>query len=133
MIGGKILTASAISSWVEGSVYMSALVGVAKRKVVPLHVPALALVQALSGLPGERAEAARGRLDAPVFTFGALGRGEAEAVAHLVTRWQGTGLSPADAHVIWASSAYRGWPVVVAHGAKAWESWLPDVAVEQVP
>ncbi|WP_026123489.1 hypothetical protein, partial [Nocardiopsis chromatogenes] len=88
---------------------------------------------ALEGLPERRAEAVRARLDGPVFTFGALGRGAAEGVAHMTARWEASGLSAADAHVIWASAGYEGWPVVVSGGADAWKSWLPDTPVELVP
>ncbi|MDA2803928.1 hypothetical protein [Nocardiopsis suaedae] len=133
MIGGKILTASALSSWFDGSVYMAALVGVAKRKVIPLHVPTLALVQALDALSERRLEAVAARLDAPVFTFGEVGRGVAEGVARLTARWERERLSTADAHVIWASAGYEGWPVVVSHGAEAWKTRLPGTPIEVVP
>ncbi|CAM3813546.1 hypothetical protein [Nocardiopsis rhodophaea] len=74
MIGGKILTASALNAWAEGSVCMTALVGLAQRRVVPLHVAALALAAGLYTVPPVRVAGVEERMEAPIFTFGDLDR-----------------------------------------------------------
>ncbi|MFE3457392.1 hypothetical protein ACFXKD_07575 [Nocardiopsis aegyptia] len=134
MIGGKILTASALNAWAEGSVYMSALVGVAQRRVIPLHVPTLALAAGLHTVAPVRAAGVEERLDGPIFTFGHVDRDTAAAVARIATRWQDDGLTLADAHAVHeAMTRYAGWPIVTTSPAQEWERYLPDTPVETLP
>ncbi|MFC3997551.1 hypothetical protein ACFOVU_16580 [Nocardiopsis sediminis] len=134
MIGGRILTASAVAAWAQGSVYMSALVTFAKRHVIPIHVPALALATGLNGVSPVRAEKVHRRLDWPIFTFSELDRDSAIDVARTATRWQDEGISPADAHVInVALSRYDGWPIVTTAGESFWARFLPKTPIERLP
>ncbi|MFC4562252.1 hypothetical protein ACFO4E_10340 [Nocardiopsis mangrovi] len=134
MIGGKILTASAISAWANGSVYMATLVDIAIDRVITLHVPALALTSGLFGISMKQAESVEARLDDAVFTYGKLDRETAPLVALTATRWRNEGISPADAHVVnVAASHYEGWPIVTAADEAFWARFLPKAPIERLP
>ncbi|WP_232524338.1 hypothetical protein [Nocardiopsis gilva] len=113
---------------------MNALVNLAQRRVIPLHVPTLALAAALYTVPPVRAAGVEERLEGPIFTFGDLDRETATAVARLATRWQGDGLTLADAHVIHeAVTRYTGWPIITTSPAAEWQHYLPDTPIETLP
>ncbi|MDA2811771.1 hypothetical protein O4J56_14105 [Nocardiopsis sp. RSe5-2] len=135
MIAGKILSPSAVRAWMRGSDFMSTVVEVAVDRVTSLHVPALAVMEALEDLPTRRVEQIRARLDDPVFVCGVLDLSTALVVKGLTARWEGMGMTPAEAHtVLAADGVYAGCPVIVEAGSvKRWRTWLPDTPLDEMP
>ncbi|MCX6464578.1 MAG: hypothetical protein NTW05_13470 [Pseudonocardiales bacterium] len=126
MIGGRVLDASAIIAFADGSsIYAAALVWTAVEEGLVLVVPSTAIAAAWAHLSEKDHPVLDVLLQLPVTVVDALDQSRARDVGAL-------GGDTLDAHAL-LCAAHRGWPLVTADAARYQGRPSAGVQIEPLP
>lgn len=126
MIGGRVLDASAVIAFADGSsIYAAALIWTAVEEGLVVLIPSSAIAAAWAQLPDKDHPVLEVLLQLPVTVVDDLDQARARAVGAL-------GGDTLDAHAL-LCAAQRGWPLVTADAARYRRGSPAGVEIEPLP